>query len=117
MTAKLISYLFVACLAAAAACTPSSPTAAKIEAGLDQLKAGIDANPSDCKKMAEAIQGPVNDVVAGMREMQEKKESLPATTKLKIARVTASFQGLGPCAKAPEMIALVQTIVASAAVK
>lgn len=116
MSPRTIALSLITCLTVAG-CTPSSPSAAKIEKALDQLKAGIESNPGDCKKMAESIQGPVNDVVAGMREIQEKKEDLPATTKLKIASVAATFQSLGPCAKAPEMVALVQTVVASAAVK
>lgn len=98
-----------------AACTPSSPTAVKIENGLDQLKAGIAANPNDCKKMAESIELPANDVVAGLKEMKARQEQLPASTKLKMAGVVAAFQSLGPCAKSPEMAAVLQNIIASAA--
>lgn len=108
----------LSCLAALtvlAACTPSSPTAQKIEKGLDQLKAGIEANAGDCKKMADSIQAPVNDVVSGLKEAQAKQEKLPASTKLKMAGVVAAFQGLGPCAKSPEMVTLVQTVATSAA--
>lgn len=101
-------------LAALAACTPQSPTAAKIEQALDELKAGIETNQGDCKKMAASIEKPVSDVVSGMKEAQEKKEKLPASTKLKMARVAAAFQGLGPCANAPEMVTLIQSVAVSA---
>lgn len=99
------------------ACAPKSPTALKIEKGLDDLNAGIEANMKDCKKMAAAIQAPANDIVAGLKEVKAANEKLPATTKLKFASLTTTFQKVGDCAKDPAMEQMLQTMIASAGIQ
>ncbi|MCE9598682.1 MAG: hypothetical protein K8S54_11995 [Spirochaetia bacterium] len=99
------------------ACAPKSTTALKIEKGLDDLNASIEANMKDCKKMAAAIQAPTNDIILGIKAAKAANEKLPATTKLKFAGLTTTIQKVGDCAKDPAMEQTLQSIVSSVSVQ
>ncbi|HMW60591.1 MAG TPA: hypothetical protein PKA91_13155 [Leptospiraceae bacterium] len=95
-------------------CAPKSPSVAKVEKSLDDLKAGIEANGTDCAKIAAAIKTPASDLTAALKEVKEKNEKLPATTQVKFAGLVSSFQKIGACSKTPEMQAVFESLVASA---
>lgn len=93
---------------------PKSAAVIKVEKGLDMMKAGVEANPKDCAKMASAIKEPVGDVVSGMKEVKASGEKLPASTKLQLAGMATTIQKMGPCSKTPEMSALMTSVISSA---
>src|SRR5262245_15916575 len=97
-TTILLSALLAAG-AIAVACGPKSDSAMKIEKGIDALKEGIEANPTDCPKMAAAIKVPAGEVAMNIKEAKSKGEKLPASTKLKLAGLLTTFQKVGPCSK------------------
>ena len=97
-----------------AGCSPKTPTVLRIEQALDGLAAGVDAGGGDCKRMAAAVQAPADEMVLGLKDLKKNKERLPASTKLKFARLASTLQKMRPCAEAPEMQAVFQKLTVAA---